>query len=82
MLANYINTANKQPTAGAQIYAFEPQFSLPAFSVLGPGIGPSYAWRVVGPESVYYNQGRYLQGLIGVVAGQLANQALLDTRGM
>lgn len=70
------------PDAGAEQYAFLPGFTLPLYTLPGPGTPYSFCWNVTQPEQVYYNQAQRYDGLIGVQAGQIALQPLLDTRGV
>jgi hypothetical protein len=82
MLYNYI--PKQQPdSGGTRDYAFNPSFTNPLFGMFGPATPiPVNVFSAVQPEQVYYNQRQYLQGLIGVIAGQIAMQPLIDTRGI
>lgn len=80
---NFYNFIRRElPDAGAQQYAFEPGFTLPLFGLPGPGTPYSFRWNPYQPEQVYYNQAQSMDGIIGVQAGQMALQGLLDTRGI
>lgn len=79
-LYNYVR--RELPGAGAQQYAFLPTFTLPLISLPGPGTPYWFQWKVTQPQQVYYQQRQRLDGFEGVVAGQMAFQALLDTRGV
>lgn len=70
------------PDAGAMQYAFLPRFMNPVFTLPGPGTPYSFRWNVTQPEQLYYNQSQRMDGVIGVVAGQMSLTALLDTRGV
>lgn len=72
----------KLPDAGAQQYAFYPQLMNPVQTLPGPGTPYSFVWQVTQPEQIYYNQAQRMDGLIGVVAGTMALQGLIDTRGV
>jgi hypothetical protein len=78
MLYNYVRRT--LPDAGAQQYAFIPAFMNPLFSLPGPGTPYSFRWNPLQPEQLYYNLAQNMQGVLGVVAGQMALQPLLDTR--
>lgn len=82
MLYNYVK--KKQPNlGGARDYAFMPTFALPVTVLMGAGITvPANVFSSVQPEQVYYNQAATMNGIIGVVAGQMARVGLLDTRGI
>lgn len=80
MLYNY--QRRELPDAGAQQYAFLPQLMNPLFTLPGPGTPYSFQWRPFQPEQLYYNQAQRMDGLAGVVTGQMALQGLLDTRGI
>lgn len=79
-LYNYI--FRPLPQAGAMQYAFEPRFELPIITLPGPATPYSFVWRITQPEQMYYNQAQVMDGKAGVVAGQIALQGLLDTRGI
>lgn len=79
MLYNYARKT--LPDAGAMQYAFESAFTNPLFTLPGPGTPYSFVWRARQPEQLYFNGAQVQQGLAGVVAGQMALQGLLDTRG-
>lgn len=70
------------PDAGAQQYAFLPNLQNPLFTLPGPGTPYSFVWQITQPEPLYYNMAQRMDGLIGVVAGQMALQPLLDLRGV
>lgn len=80
MLYNFVY--RPLPQAGAMQYAFEPAFSLPPQTLPGPGTPYTFSWRAMQPEKAYYLQAKTLQGLVGIVAGQMAHQPLLDDRGV
>lgn len=78
---NFYNYERRElPDAGAQQYAFLPGYTLPLFGLPGPGTPYSFRWNVTQPEQVYYNQAQSMDGQIGVQAGTMALQGLLDTR--
>ena len=80
-LYNYLRT--RQPDgSGAGVYAFLPEFSLPLFGLPGPATPVPQFWSAVQPEQLYYNQAQRMDGKAGIVAGQMALQALIDTRGI
>lgn len=81
-MALYNYARRTLPDAGAMQYAFEPAFMNPLYTLNGPGTPYSFAWQVTQPEQLYYNQAQRYDGHIGVVAGQMARQGLLDTRGV
>lgn len=64
---------------GAERYAFEPTFSLPLVTLPGPGTPYRMQWKVTQPEQLYYNLAQQMQGINGIVAGQVALSPLLDT---
>jgi hypothetical protein len=80
--AIYHYVYRRLPDAGAQQYAFCPGFTNPLFTLPGPGTPYSFRWNALQPEQLYYNQMQRLDGMAGVVAGQMARQALLDTRNV
>lgn len=77
---NYVR--RELPDAGAQQYAFYPGFTLPLFTLPGPGTPYSFQWNARQPEQVYYNLAQRMDGIVGVQAGTMALQPLLDTRGV
>lgn len=79
-LYNYVR--RELPDAGAQQYAFIPANMNPLYSLNGPGTPYTFSWQVTQPEQLYYNQAQVFDGHIGVVAGQMARQGLVDTRGV
>ncbi|HEY6018430.1 MAG TPA: hypothetical protein VIY48_00565 [Candidatus Paceibacterota bacterium] len=80
-LYNYIRT--RQPDgSGTGIYAFLPEFTLPLVTLPGPATPVPQFWSAVQPEQLYYNQAQRYDGKAGVVAGQMALQALIDNRGI
>ncbi|HEY6019400.1 MAG TPA: hypothetical protein VIY48_05675 [Candidatus Paceibacterota bacterium] len=70
------------PQAGAQQYAFEPRFTLPLYTLPGPGTPVAYQWNVTQPEQLWFNQSQVMDGIIGIQAGTLTGQPLVDTRGV
>lgn len=70
------------PQAGAQQYAFEPRFTLPLYTLPGPGTPVNYQWNVTQPEQLWFNQSQRMDGVIGIQAGTLGGQRLVDTRGV
>jgi hypothetical protein len=76
---NYFRT--RQPDLGGALnYAFEPRYTLPLFTL--PGLGTPYSGHInpTQPEKMYYMQAQRYDGKIGIVAGQLALQHLIDNR--
>jgi hypothetical protein len=82
MAANtYVKT--RQPDgSGAAVYAFAPGFSLPLVTLPGPATPVPQYWSSVQPEQLYFMQTQRMDGKSGIVAGQMALQALLDNRGV
>lgn len=72
----------KLPDSGAQQYAFIPEFMNPLYTLPGPGTPYKMQWAVTQPQQLYYNMAQRMDGVIGVVAGQVALTGLLDTRGI
>lgn len=70
------------PDAGAMQYAAIPQLQNPLFTLLGGATPTRQQIHPLQPEQVYYNQAQTMQGLPGIVAGQMALQSLIDTRGV
>lgn len=68
--------------SGAEVYAFVPRFTLPLMTLPGPGTPVPQFWAAVQPEQLYYNLAQRMDGKAGIVAGQMALQSLLDTRGI
>jgi hypothetical protein len=81
-MAFYNYKRKELPNAGAQQYAFIPGTMNPVFTLPGPGTPYSFVWQVTQPEQLYYNMAQRMDGLSGVVAGQMALQGLLDTRSV
>lgn len=82
MLYNYVK--KKQPNVGGtRDYAFMPTFALPVTDLMGAGVSvPACSFCPFQPEQVYYNQAAVMNGIIGIVAGQIARVPLVDTRGI
>lgn len=75
--------ATRQPDgSGAAIYAFLSRWTLPLFTLPGPGNPVPQFWNPLQPEQLYYNLMQRQDGKIGVVAGQIAMQPLIDNRGI
>lgn len=75
----YIRT--RQPDgSGAEVYAFKPLFGLPLYTLPGLGTPYTFRWNPCQPEQLYYNQAQRMDGKIGIVAGQIALQPLIDNR--
>lgn len=70
------------PDAGAQQYAFLPQLMNPVYTLPGTGTPYAFRWQVTQPEQLYYNQSQRMDGIAGVVAGQMIRLGLIDTRGV
>ena len=81
MLYNYIRT-DQPDGSGAAVYAFTPKYTLPLYTLPGPATPVRQFWSAVQPEQLYYNQAQRMDGMIGIVAGQMALQGLLDNRGV
>jgi len=78
---NYIRT--RQPDgSGAEVYAFEPLFSLPLYTLPGPATPVPQFWNARQPEQLYYNLAQRMDGKAGIVAGQMALTDLIDNRGV
>ena len=78
---DYIRT--RQPDgSGAGVYALVPRFTLPLYTLPGPGTPVPQFWSPIQPEQLYYNQAQRFDGKVRVVAGQMALQPLLDNRGV
>lgn len=85
MLANDIYSHIRTPVpdgSGALVYAFVPRYTLPLFTLPGPGTPVPQFWSAIQPEQLYYNQAQRMDGQIGIVAGQMALQSLIDNRGI
>lgn len=79
----YGHIRTRQPDgSGAGVYAFVPQYGLPLFTLLGPGTPYSFRWNPLQPPQMYYNQAQRMDGKLGVQAGQMALQRLIDNRGV
>ncbi len=77
----YKYAATRQPDgSGAGIYAFAPAFTLPLITLPGPATPVPQFWNPTQPEQVYYNLAQRMDGKIGIVAGQIALQPLIDNR--
>lgn len=72
----WINTTNKQPTPGAEAFAFA-SFMLPLQDWKGPGEIVRQQLHLTAPQ-VYVQQMVIPTGLAGIAAGQVALAALLD----
>lgn len=82
-MAIYNYKSTRQPDgSGAGIYAFLPKFTLPLFSLPGPATPVPQFWSAVQPEQLYYNQAQRMDGLVGIQAGIIALQPLIDNRGV
>lgn len=68
--------------SGAAKFAFLPRFLNPTYGLWGGATPYAMQWDVFQPEQVYYAKQVAAIGLNGVVAGQIAMQPLLDTRGI
>lgn len=78
---NYIPT--RQPDgSGAGVMAFVPLNALPLFTLPGFGTPYTFKWHATQPEQLYYNQAQLMQGKIGIMAGQMALQSMIDNRGV
>ncbi len=64
------------PGPGVGNYAFEPEYSLPAQSVNGAGIQVLGQLLHNGPPQSYYFQRQGINGLGGIVTGQIILQPL------
>lgn len=65
---------------GVSNYAFSPKFMLPLFTLPGPGTPYTFHWSPVQPEQMYYTLAQRMDGKIGIMAGQMALQPLIDNR--
>lgn len=81
-MALYNFLKRKLPDAGAMQYAFLPTLQNPLYTLFGGGTPNRQQLMPLQPEQVFYNQAQRIDGLPGVVAGQMAMQPLLDTRGV
>jgi hypothetical protein len=82
-MALYNYTKTRQPDgSGTGVYAFEPAFALPLFTLPGPATPVPQGWNAYQPEQLYYNQAQRMDGKAGIVAGQMALQSLIDNRGI
>lgn len=78
---NYIPT--RQPDgSGAGVMAFVPLNALPLFTLPGFGTPYTFKWKATQPEQLYYNMAQAMQGKIGILAGTMALQDLIDNRGV
>ena len=64
-------------TPGAGNFAFLPSFSLPLFSVGGPGTAFYKNWGTQ-PANMYYGQQQVISGMEGVYAPGIQSQPLID----
>ena len=73
----------RQPDgSGTGVYAFVPAFQLPVITLPGPATPVPQFWSAVQPEQMYLMQAQRMDGKAGIVAGQMALQPLIDTRGV
>jgi hypothetical protein len=80
-LYSYIRTLVPDGS-GTGIYAFTPRYTLPLVTLPGRATPVPQFWSAIQPEQLYYNQALRYDGKIGVVAGQMALQSLIDNRGV
>jgi hypothetical protein len=81
MLYNYRRTSVPDGS-GARVYAFEPAFTLPLITLPAAGTPVPQFWSPVQQEQLYYNLAQRMDGKLGVMAGQIALQQLIDNRGI
>lgn len=74
----YNFTPRELPGPGTGNLAFEPDISLPGYSVGGAGTNYPIVFATSQPVQVYYNQRKYLIGLAGEPAGSIVGQPLID----
>lgn len=72
----YYFTNTKQPTPGAESYAFHMRFSLPAFTPSTPGIPVNWCWKTSQGQQSYFVKRVPVAGYGGVTADGIRGQAL------
>lgn len=64
------------------VWAFIMPTSLPLFMTSGAGTPSQFRWNPLQPNQIYHNLEQRQDGQIGIVAGQVAMQPLIDNRDM